>query len=104
VLEARLAASPARGYTGDLRVNFYRDGLRLSVRAGRVAAEPGPGVDFRGADASFPDLTFLQLLFGHRSLAELLDWFDDCLVRTDEARMVLDALFPKTHSAVWPLG
>ena len=59
---------------------------------------------FRSADASFPDLTFLQLLFGHRSLAELEEWFDDCLVGSDETRLALEGLFPREHSAVWPLA
>jgi hypothetical protein len=42
-----------------------------------------------------------QLLFGFRSLAELELSFPDCVVRTSEARALLDALFPKTPSDVW---
>jgi hypothetical protein len=49
----------------------------------------------------FPDLTFLQLLFGFRALEELEPAFPDCVVRTNEARALLDALFPKTPSDVW---
>jgi len=51
----------------------------------------------------FPDLTFLQLLFGFRALAELEAAFPDCIVRTNEARALLDALFLRTPSDVWPL-
>ena len=53
--------------------------------------------------ATFPDLTFLQLLFGFRSLRELEAAFPDCLVRTPEARALLNALFPKTPSDIWPV-
>ena len=51
----------------------------------------------------FPDRTFLQLLFGYRSLEELETTFPDCVVRTSEARALLTALFPKLPSDVWPV-
>ena len=35
----------------------------------------------------FPDLTFLQLLFGFRPLEALEAAFPDCVVRTQEARL-----------------
>ena len=72
VVEARLAASLVAGYTGHLSLSFYRDGLRLRLERGRLAAvEAWPRAPFRAADACFPDLTFLQLLMGYRSLDEL---------------------------------
>ena len=37
-LERRLAASPAANYTGTLKLDFYRGGLALFVRAGPAAA------------------------------------------------------------------
>jgi hypothetical protein len=107
VLEARLAASAAVGYTGDLRLSFYGDGLRLSFAAGRLTvAEPWRPTDDPGvpsADASFPALTFLQLQFGYRSLADLRYAFPDCLVHNEPARALVDALFPPRSSQVWPL-
>jgi len=54
--------------------------------------------------ASFPDLTFLQLLFGYRSLEELEYAFADCQVESDEARALLTALFPRQPSNVWGLS
>lgn len=108
VLDARLAASDAAGHTGDLRLNFYRDGLRLSFTAGRLtAAEPWRPTDepaVPGADASFPALTFLQLLFGYRSLSDLQYSFPDCEIRSEQARVLLTALFPTRPSQVWPVG
>jgi len=117
VLERRLADSPLVGYTGELRLSFFRDGVRLTLDGGRVKsvqAWPPPrtvaGLDFslpsadeRRPSAMFPGLTFLQLLFGYRSLAELEAAFPDCVVRGPEPRALLEALFPKQPSKVWPI-
>ncbi len=48
----------------------------------------------------FPDLTFLQLLFGYRSFDELDYAFADCFAE-DEARPLVRALFPKQALDVW---
>jgi hypothetical protein len=32
-----------------------------------------------------------------------METYPDCMVRTGEARALLDTLFPRTHSDVWPL-
>lgn len=103
-LERRLAASPLAGHSGDLRVSFYRDGLRLAFDHGRlVAAGPWqPTVDEEG-DCAFPDRTFLQLLLGHRSHADLAHAFADVWAE-DLARILLHALFPPAPSDVWGLG
>lgn len=116
-LERRLAASACAGHTGTLTLGFYRSGVRLVFERGTVTAleawQPDIGVrglefgrpstDVRRPLAMFPDLTFLQLLFRFRSLAELEAAFPDCVVRTNDARALLDALFPRTPSDVWPL-
>ena len=52
------------------------------------------------ADALFPDLTFLQLLFGYRSYDELDMAFADCFANNAEAAVLLNALFPKRPSYV----
>ena len=69
MLERRLAASVAAGHTGEVKVSFYDDGLRLELEGGRLSAVQhwSPTVEEEG-NVAFPDLTFLQLLFGHRSL------------------------------------
>jgi GNAT superfamily N-acetyltransferase len=105
VLERRLAGSPLVGYGGELTASFYRSGLKLCFERGRVAYveswQPTPEVR---ASARFPDLTFLQLLLGYRSLEELEYAFADCLTANDEARALLEILFPKRSSDVWPVS
>jgi hypothetical protein len=106
VLEERLAASPIVGYTGDLKISFYRDGLRIAFEKGKLtAAEPyKPTPAGHSGDARFPELTFLQLLFGYRSLDELGYAFADCGANGDEVSVVLNTLFPKQASLVWPIS
>jgi hypothetical protein len=104
-LERRLAESVVAGYTGELRMDFYRSGLRLAFADGRLAAAEhwsaraerfGPK-----ANAGFPPLVFLQLLFGHRSLAQLRESFPDVRVE-QEVRPTLEALFPMRPAWVLP--
>lgn len=104
-IERRLADSILVGHTGELALNFYRAGLRMTFAEGRLASiEPWrPTSDERG-NAAFPDLTFLQLLFGFRSLDELTHAFPDCMVRGDDARVLLDILFPKQVSNIWAIA
>jgi hypothetical protein len=105
VLDANLARSAAAGYTGELRLWFFTSGLRLGFAAGRlVEAAAWPEGTPEEAGATFPPLTFLHLVFGHRTLADLEYAFADCHAANDEARAVLEALFPKRPSFVAPLG
>jgi hypothetical protein len=105
VLEARLVASDAVGYTGDVRLTFYRSGLRLAFESGRLTtAEPWEPGTPRSASAAFPDLTFLQLLFGYRSMAELTEIFPDCFHADGRMGSLLDVLFPKRPSTVYALN
>jgi hypothetical protein len=59
----------------------------------------GPTTEERGM-AGFPDLTFLQLVFGYRTFEELEQSFADCWYRDDEVRVLLNTLFPKHASSV----
>jgi hypothetical protein len=105
VLERRLAESPLVGHGGELTISFYQSGLKLSFARGRLAHveswQPTPEVR---ASARFPNLTFLQLLLGYRSLEELEYAFADCLTANDETRALLEILFPKRSSDVWPVS
>lgn len=104
VLEARLAKSVMVGYSGELRLNFYRDGVIVTFDRGRITAvKPWEFPGSAGNSAKFPDLTFLHLLFGHHSYAEIGAMYVDCGGR-HEHKLLLDALFPKQSSAVWAVS
>src|SRR5829696_10097784 len=104
VLERRLEASVAAWHTGEIKVSFYGGGFRLELEGGRLSAVEhwSPTVEEEG-NAAFPDLTFLQLLFGHRSLEELDRALADCAPGRGDARVLLGALFPRRPSALWPI-
>lgn len=100
-LEQRLAESYLPGYSGTLHYNFYRDGLKLVFEKGKLKEVESykPASDTKN-DAGFPDLTFLSLVFGYRSLDELRASFADCYVESEDAHVVTAALFPKRPSLV----
>jgi hypothetical protein len=100
VLEQRLATSPLAGHSGDLRLTFYRGGLHLAFAQGRlVKVEPwqAPAMWEPRGDAGFPPLVFLQLLFGHRSLAELRHALPDVWANSGTVPL-LEVLFPPQPS------
>ncbi|MEW6360104.1 MAG: GNAT family N-acetyltransferase [Planctomycetota bacterium] len=107
VLEQRLDGSFMAGHSGKVQIGFYRSGVRLTLKRGRVKKvepwQPSPDNRDRG-HAAFPGLTFLQLLFGYRTLDELSAAFPDCWARGDGVRALLNILFPKQASSVWPIA
>jgi hypothetical protein len=110
VLERRLAGSFAAGYSGDLGLSFFDDGLRVVFESGKLVESEKWMTgerDNRHApkerDALFPGLIFHQLLFGHRSVEELEHAFPDCIVSSDHSRALLNALFPRHTSRIWGL-
>lgn len=105
-LESRLVDSPLAGYSGELKVTFYRSGLRLVFKEGRLVEVENwqPTPHGHSGDAGFPELTFLQLVFGYRSLEELKYAFADCWTTGDHTSALLEALFPKRASTIWPIS
>jgi len=53
---------------------------------------------------AFPALTFLQVLFGYRSFEELEYTLADCWCTSHEARALINILFPKKLSNVYPVA
>lgn len=106
VLEGRLATSDIAGYSGEVTITFHPNGLRIGFDEGRLTiAELLPNAPHRSADAAIPGLTFLQLLLGSRTLEELKRAFPfETYVRTERAHALLNTLFPKASSAVWPVA
>lgn len=102
-LERRLAGTAVEGYTGELKLSFYRGGLRLVFAAGRlVSAEDWQPSTWDAGHAAFPPLVFLKLLFGYQSLEELRASYPDVWAQ-DAAYPLLMALFPARISWVLPL-
>jgi predicted acetyltransferase len=104
-LEVRLARSTVAGYTGEIKINEYRGGFKMVWDKGKlVTVEPWlHEIGQRDDSAGFPPLVFLQLLFGRASILELRTFYPDCWA-SDEATVLLDALFPKAYSCVIPVG
>jgi hypothetical protein len=100
-LERHIASSAIVGYTGEARINFYRSGLSLILDKGRLGPIESwkPSNEDRG-NAYFPDLSFLQLVFGYRTFEELEQSYADCYYKDDERRVLLNTLFPKKASSV----
>ena len=104
VLEERLSHSVAAGHTATLELNFYSSGLRLEILHGRIySIQPWNPIPENSGDAAFPDLTFLQLLFGHRSLQDLSRAFPDCSPGKGDTQALLRALFPRRSSNLEPV-
>ncbi len=104
-LEARLAASPAVGWTGDLRVDLYTSGLHLRFDGGRLTSveawAPSPDESGPRADASMAIEDFLHLFLGNRRLDDLETASADCIVDTDAGALLLDVLFPRMPASMW---
>jgi hypothetical protein len=97
-LERNLSQSVMSGYSGDMKISFFRTGIIMKFVEGKLREVTSwkPTVNEKVA-ASFPDLTFLHLVFGYRSLDDLRYIYADCWA-DDAAKPVLDALFPKLNS------
>jgi hypothetical protein len=104
VLEARLAASAWSGFHGTLRISQYRNAFAMEFKDGAlVSVQPYSLANWEDADAAFPFLTFLQLVFGHRSLSALRAAFPDCWA-IPQAAGLLETLFPQMPSQIWGLA
>ncbi len=104
-LERRLAQSVLVGHSGTINMNFYRSQITLKFEQGKLVEVGTFAPEHLSAgDVRFPELIFLQLLFGRRSFEELDNMFADCYVSNAETAVLLNILFPKQPSWVVGLG
>jgi hypothetical protein len=104
VLQQRVSVSGYSSFTGHLRINLYHSAFQIDFEQGIIQKiQPYKVKDWEDAQAAFPYLSFLQLLFGFRSLKELQYAYPDCWCHPDKAEL-LQALFPKVNSNVWGLA
>ena len=103
-LEKHLIGTVAEGYTGELKVSFYRSGIHFTFERGCITKiGDWTPEDIEAGDAAFPDLTFLHLLCGRCRMAELTSNFVDCWTNGTAPAVLLDCLFPDFKSEVWHL-
>lgn len=99
-LEKHLASSNCAGHTGDLRIGNYSTVLVLSFTQGKITAITSkPQSSWEDCDVAFPMHTFLHVLFGHRSLADIQYMYADCFVGKDK-RALVESLFPVQTSHI----
>ncbi len=105
VLEKRLARSVVAGHTGKMKINLYRSRFVLDWQSGRLSeiSDNYEQTNIEDGDAHFPELTFLQLLFGYSSIDELTLAYADLYTESNDALVLLRALFPKRSSIVLPM-
>lgn len=104
VLNKRLAESPFSGQSGEVKLNFYRSGLMMRIDDGRISdVQCWQPPNCHSGDAQYPDLTFLSVLFGHRTTKELNATRADCFA-IPSSEPLLNTLFPRRESCVWPVG
>jgi hypothetical protein len=102
-LEARLACSELNRFSGELRIGFYSNGINMNIKKGIIhVIQPYILKNWEDADTGFPNFTFLHLIFGGKSIEELRAVYPDCWVK-EEKRGLLNILFPKQLSNIWPL-
>ena len=105
VLERRLADSPLVGHSGELKLSFFRSGVKLAFDKGQLTSvESYIPAEQTEADVVFPDLTFLRVLFGYESFETVEDAFPDCFPRNDHGRALMTVLFPQKASNVWAIA
>lgn len=103
VLEKRLQNSVSAGFSGKLRLSFYRRHLSIIFEKGKLGdVSYYTPKHYFDCDVFFADLTFLHLVFGHHTLEELNSVRADCYATKSETAVLLNILFPKQHS--WVAG
>ncbi len=99
VLEERVASSYHAGLSGKFEIMFNRDGLVIEFEDGAVqSVKISDSINRHSASAAFHDLIFLRLLFGSRSVDELLQVFPDCKAGSKADKHLLETMFPKRSS------
>jgi hypothetical protein len=103
-LEQNMIGTLADGFNGELKLNFFRSGIRMVFGRGRILAieKWHPDEVWQG-DARLPDACFLQLVCGWHRFQELTETCAECRA-THEASVLLDCLFPSFHGKVWVLA
>lgn len=104
VLEKRIAASGCSGITGDITINLYKQAYRLGFKDGRLIEAENIGfkdasMGADGGDLCIPHDAFVRLVFGFRTLEQLIDAWPDIVIK-QASRDLIDVLFPRITSYI----
>lgn len=105
ILEERLVGSAANAYTGKLTIGFYDfNTLVFDFENGKITnISEAPTDEVARIDTKFPYDMFWTLVFGYRTLDELLHILPD-ISYNFKATILLNALFPKKSHALMPIA
>jgi GNAT superfamily N-acetyltransferase len=104
VLEKRLESSLAHRLTDQIHISFHsKKGLRIKFEDGKVVEVDDSAPEIDKEDAAFPFHTFLNIVFGHRTIQELQRILPDAYANR-KGQVVLGILFPKRQSWLVPLA
>ena len=98
VLEQRLQGSWMNRFTGDVKIGFFKlNGIVISFEDGRVTDVVSARLGQDDPDAALPYDTFLNVLFGYRTVAELGHILPEAHAN-QKANLLLNILFPKMRT------
>lgn len=104
VLERRLVGSAAHRFDGEIRLSFYnRSGLLMRFADGRLKAAQTIQIGEERVNGALAYDMLLNLVFGMHSLSEIQAILPECWL-DKTAHAILDAIFPKGRSLVYPCG
>jgi hypothetical protein len=107
LLRDRWQAADLRWHEPALTIDMYGCAARLEFTDGELTAVTAirgavsPSTDPQ-THAAIPPGALLQLTLGHRTLAEVLDTWPDCLLRDRLTEHFLTTAFPQVPVRVWP--
>lgn len=100
-LNRRLENSIHSGYDGEVKINLGNSRLTITFNRGTFSHAANSGrAPRRDATAAFPGHDFLQILFGRRTVADVVRTQADCEVMAPADMHLLQTLFPKRYSDV----
>lgn len=100
-LNRRLENSVHAGYDGEIKINLGNSRLTITFNDGSFSHATNSGRAPRSdATAAFPGNNFLQILFGRRTVADIVRTDADCEVMAPADSDLLQTLFPKQYSDI----
>ena len=101
LLERRLATSFLANYSGVMKINLYRSGVKLVFSDGKLSEiEPWKRGDWEEAQVGCPPLIFTQLLLAHRSYDQIRTLVSDLVAKGAPNAELMRILFPAKRSSL----